>query len=202
MARYDMALLGSELGLMERFFLTRENGEQAYPLLEARLHKISEGQPLVLAFPPGQLMDSSFADETVVRLGEEINAAKFGERCILLEGLTADSTNNINAAISLRRLRLAFLAVEPTVAWQLIGRLEPSLQETLEIVAKRSRLTAPELADLKKLAINSASNRLKRLYDQHLIRRKHEISEKGLQYIYYFWQWTEDQTDQGKEVER
>ena len=201
MACYDMSLLGSELGLTERFFLTRENGEQAYPLLEARLHEVSEGQPLVLVFPLGQLMDSSFADETVVRLGEEITAGKFGERCILLEDLTADSIDNISAAISLRRLKLAFLAVGPSGAWQLIGQLEPSLQETLEIVAKRSRLTAPKLADLKKLAINSASNRLKRLYDQRLVRREHEISEKGLQYIYYFWRWTEDQNDRGEEVE-
>jgi hypothetical protein len=196
MERYDMALLSSELGFEERFFLTRENGEQAYPLLEAYLREISEGQPMILVFPPNQVMDSSFADETVIRLGEEIIAGEFGERCIILEGLTDDSITNTNAAISLGRLKLALLAVEHNGAWQCIGQLEPSLRETLDIVAKRGRLTAPELSNLKKLAVNSASNRLKRLYDQRLIRREHEVSEKGLQYIYYFWQWTEDQTDQ------
>jgi hypothetical protein len=191
MESYDMSLLGSELGLMERYFLTRDKGEQAYLLLAARLQEVPEGQPLVLVFPPDQLMDSSFADESVVRLGEGVIASEFGERCVLLEGLTDDSIANINATISLRGLKLAFLAVEHTGAWQLIGQLEPSLKETLEIVASRSRLTAPELADLKGLAINSASNRLKRLYDQRLLRREHEISDKGLQYIYYFWQWIE-----------
>jgi DNA-binding transcriptional ArsR family regulator len=201
MTRYDMALLTSKLGLRERFFLTRENGEQAYPLLKARLREVDEGQPLVLVFPPAQLMDSSFADETILRLGEAITAGEYEERCILLENLTTDSMDNIGAAISLRGLKLAFLAVEHSGAWQLVGRLEPSLQETLELVDERGHLTASELAELKELAINSASNRLRRLYDQRLVRRKHEISETGLQYIYYFWEWTEDQIDQGEGVE-
>jgi predicted transcriptional regulator len=39
------------------------------------------------------------------------------------------------------------------------------------------------------LAINTASNRLKRLYDRRLVRREYEVSAKGLQYYYYFWQW-------------
>ena len=71
-----------------------------------------------------------------------------------------------------------------------IGHLEPSLQETLDIVHAHGKLTAPQLADMVGLAINSASNRLKRLYDQRLVRREYEISERGLQYIYHFWQWT------------
>lgn len=199
MKRYDMALLTSKLGLRKRLFLTRENGEQSYTLLKTHLREVAEGQPLVLVFPLGQLIDSSFADETILRLGEEINAGRYGERCILLEKLTSDSTDNINAAISLRGLKLAFLAVERSGVWRLVGRLEPSLQETLKLVDERGHLTASELAELKELAINSASNRLRRLYDQGLVRRRHEISETGLQYIYYFWEWTEDQTDQGEE---
>ena len=71
------------------------------------------------------------------------------------------------------------------------GETRETLAETLDLVAKRERLTAPELADYKELAVNSASNRLKRLYDQRLIRREYEISDKGLQYIYRFWEWTE-----------
>jgi predicted transcriptional regulator len=193
MERYDMATLGSELGLSKRLFLTREKGEQAYQLLKERLQEVSEGQGLVLVFPSEQLVDASFADESIIRLGEEIVGDKFGERCILLEGLTEDSIKNIDAVIGLRRLKLAFLAVEPSNAWQCIGQLEPSLKEVLKLMARHHRLTAPGLADLLELAINTASNRLKRLYDRRLIRREYEISEKGLQYIYYFWQWTEDQ---------
>jgi hypothetical protein len=194
MVRYSMALLASKLGFSERLFLTRERGEEVYHLLKTYLRDVPEEQPMVLVFLPGQLMDSSFADEAIIRLGEQVIGGEFGQRTILLEGLTNDSITNINAAISLRHLKLAFLVVEPTGEWRCIGQLEPSLKETLEIVYERGRLTAPELVDLKKLAINSASNRLKRLYDQRLLRRECEVSEKGLQYIYHFWKWNnEDQ---------
>jgi len=189
MNHYDMARLSSELGLPERFFVTREQGERAYHSLKAHLQTIPEGQGLVLAFPPAQLIDASFADETIIRLGEEIVAGEFGERCLLLAGLTADSIKNINIIIGFRRLKLAFLLVEPNGEWQYIGQLEPSLAETLELVAHHGRLTAPELSELLNLAVNTASNRLKRLYDRCLVRREYEISQKGLQYIYYFWQW-------------
>lgn len=195
MRPYEMALLCSELDLPQWFFLTREKGEQAYRLLRAGLQEVSQGQPMVIAFPSDQLVDASFADESIVRLGEEIVDGQLGERCILLQGLTDDSIKNIEAVISLRRLKLAFLTVEPTGAWQCIGQLEPSLRQTLEIIASRGHLTAPDLAKLTNLAINSASNRLKRLYDQRLVRREYEVSEKGLQYIYYFWHWTEHRSD-------
>ena len=148
MKRYDMASLSSELSFREHLFLTREIGEQVYHLLEARLQQVSEGQPMILAFPQGHRIDASFADESIVRLGEKIVGGEFGNRCILLEGLTDDSITNINAVISLRRLKLAFLAVDLDGNWQCIGQLEPSLRETLEIVAQRRRLTAPELAGL------------------------------------------------------
>jgi hypothetical protein len=190
MKLFEMASLCSELGLRDSLFLTREKGEQAYRFLEPCLRETSQGQPMLLVFPPDQLVDASFADESIIRLGEEIIKERLGERCILLQGLTDDSVKNIEAVISLRNLRLAFLAVDSSGAWKCIGHLEPSLRETLAIVANRGRLTAPELAKLTDLAINSASNRLKRLYDQRLVRREYEVSEKGLQYIYHFWQWT------------
>jgi hypothetical protein len=189
MERQDMALIGLDLGLSERLFLTRHNGEQTYQVLEACLQKVNEGQGLILAFPANQLIDASFADETLIRLGEGIAAGNFGERCILLEGLTEDSITNINSIIKFRQLKLAFLVIEPNGKWQCIGQLESSLRETLELVSQRGSLTAPELSALLGLAINSASNRLKRLHDQHLVWRDYEVTSKGLQYTYHFWQW-------------
>ena len=192
MTVYNMVRLASDLGFSdEKLYITRERGEQAYPLLATMLRVIPEGNPLVLVFPSGQLIDGSFADESIIRLGEQIVRDEFGERCILLQGLSTDSVVNIEAMVSYGPAKLAFLMVEPTGAWRCIGQIEPSLAETLELVAARESLTAPELAKLTGLAINSASNRLKRLYDQKLVRRQHDISEKGLQYIYRFWTWTD-----------
>ncbi|RAM50018.1 MAG: hypothetical protein C6Y22_19710 [Hapalosiphonaceae cyanobacterium JJU2] len=189
MERQDMATLGRDLGISERLFLTRQHGEQAYQVLKARLQALNEGQALILLFPPDQLIDASFADETIVRLGEKIASGDFGERSILLENLTEDSIINLNSIIKFRQLKLAFLVIESDGTWQCIGQLEPSLQETLELLSHRNRLTAPELGDILQLAVNTASNRLKRLYNLHLVRREYEITNQGLQYIYHFWQW-------------
>jgi DNA-binding transcriptional ArsR family regulator len=164
----------------------RSKGEKAYPILEAQLRCIPENEALVLCFPDEQLMDVSFADETIIRLGEEIAANKFDQRRLLLKGLTPDTLINIDRAIRGQKLRLAFIHITPSGQWEIIGHLEPSLQEVLELLAKRERLTAPELAQVLDLAHNTANNRLKRLFDQGLIQREYEVSEKGLLYYYHF----------------
>ena len=190
MNRFDMTGLSESLGLQERLYLTREIGERAYSILKQHLQDLPNGAGVVLIFPEGQLVDASFADETIIRLGEELMDGQLGDRAFLLQGLTDDSIKNIEAVIGLRRLKLGFLAVEATGEWRCIGQLDPSLREVLDLLANLDQLTAPQLADLMKLAVNTASNRLKRLYDRRLVQREYEVSAKGLQYFYYFWQWT------------
>lgn len=192
MQTYDMARLGAEIKLPEQLFLTREKGEQAYRLLKNRLEQVSEDQGLLLIFPEGQLVDASFANETIIRLGEELLNSQLENIALVLHGLTEDSIKNIEAMIGFRRLKLAFLAVESTAAWKCIGQLDPALKEVLCLLAKHDHLTAPQLAELLNLALNTASTRLKRLYDRRLIWREHESLNKGLQYHYHFWQWTEE----------
>lgn len=187
--RYEMTRLARRIGIKQKYFLTRDMGERAYELMREELQTTPDGQPLVLVFPPEQLVDSSFADESAIRLGEEIQKGEHGERCLLLEGLTEDSIKNFNAVISLRGIKLPLLAVEQTGEWQVLGDLEDSLVETLNLVHQHGCLTASELMAQLDLAVNTASTRLKRLHNLHLVRRESEISEKGLQYLYYFWEW-------------
>jgi len=184
-----MARLARQLGIEGGNFLTRDMGEKAYELINEQLQATPEGQPLVLVFPQAQLVDSSFADESAVRLGEEILKGEYGERCVLLEGLTRDSITNFRGVLSLREIKLPLLAVEATGEWQILGNLEENLVETLKLVHRKQGLTASELVSQLGLAVNTASTRLKRLHNLHLVRRESEVSERGLQYLYYFWQW-------------
>lgn len=192
MNKFDMAQLAAELELPPHFFVTRDRGELAFERLTATLQAVPEEGSLILQFPPSQVMDVSFVDETIIRLGQEIVAGKHGNRRLLLQGLTQDSKDNIDAAIRLQRLKIAFLAISSDKTWEIVGHLEDSLREVLDMLAQRPSLTAPELAEEKELALNSANNRLKRLFDLHLIRREYEVSEKGLIYYYHFWYWEEE----------
>jgi hypothetical protein len=184
-----MTTLARQIGVRGQNYITRDKGEAAYELLRRQLLATPEGQPLVLVFPPAQLVDSSFADESVVRLGEEVKRGEHGERCVLLEGLTADSVKNFEGVLRLRGIKLPMLAVEATGGWRVLGGLEDSLIETLTLLHERGRLTASDLVSQLGLMVNTASTRLKRLHNLRLVRREYEVSEKGLQYLYYFWQW-------------
>ena len=191
--RYDMTVLARQIGIKGQNYLTRDKGEKAYEILKDQLQATPEGEALVLIFPPAQLVESSFADECAVRLGEQILKDMYGERCILLEGLTDDSIKNFKAVLRLRGIKLPFLAVEAMGEWQVLGNLEDSLLETLRLVHQSRQLTAADMVSELGLAVNTASTRLKRLHNLHLVRREYEVSEKGLQYIYYSWQWDERQ---------
>lgn len=187
---FDMKQLGTELGLTERLFVTRENGERVYPYLAQAFKNISDKQVLILVFPENQLIDASFADECIVQIGRQLLNGEFGHRGFLLQGLTANSVKNISSVIAFHGLQLGFLAVEPTDEWQCVGQIGESLLEVLNIIGQRRQITAPELAEVLKIEVNTVNNRLKRLHNCRLIWREHEVSEKGLQYIYHFWDWT------------
>jgi hypothetical protein len=185
-----MVQVDAALGLTEQFFVTRERGEHAYQVFLQHMREISDGYALLLRFPANQLLDSSFADETIVRLGEALMEGTFGERGLLIAGLTDDSLHNLEATIRYRGAKLALIAITDTGGWRLIGKLEPSLRETLELIVQQGTMTAPELARHLNLAINTASTRLKRLHALHLVWREYAVSQKGLEYTYHFWQWT------------
>lgn len=187
MHEINLINLCQELQIPTKYLITRQLGDQVYQHLHEQLNELPRGQAVKLTFPPGQLIDTSFADEALLRLEQEYLDEQLGDGTLILQGLTDDSIHNINAAIHLQHLKMAFLVTTSEGNWNIIGQLEQSLSETLKLIANHGRLTAPELAQILNLAINSASNRLKRLYDLRLVRREFEITENGLQYIYYFW---------------
>lgn len=201
--RYDLAEVTNALGLPAGLFITRDRGKEAYPLLRQELISLPGGEALVLVFPPDQLIDVSFADETILRLGKEILSGIFGEKAILLEGLSANSLDNIRAAIDLgnsqtrepdrRAKNLALLAFAARGSgWQVVGNLADNLLDTLNLVARRKGLDARQLMSDRSLNLSAASTRLMRLYNLHLVRRKGETTERGLLYLYYFWDYIGD----------
>ncbi len=183
--------LAQQAEIDEHYLLDRENGERMLPVLREHLNNISLGEPLILCFAPQTRTDASFADAAFVSLALEVVEGKFGDRAVLLKDLSPNLIFNIEGAIEKRDLKLAMLAVFSDGTWSCIGHLEQNLRDTLNEVAEHDGLGASDLVTLFDLAINTASNRLKKLHDQHLVRRQAQSTEKGLQFTYYFWKWTE-----------
>jgi len=174
-------------------FIGQGPGAHAYSALKAALLKVEEGYPLTVEFPEYNLMDVTFADASLGRLGQEIVAGEMGDRCMVLDGLWPDSLVNLEAMIALRRPKLAFLAADTATWYRVVGNVPDYLQQSLGLVAERGHMTAEQLAKLKRIELNAASNHLKRLYDLRLIRREGEArkggARKGAIHTYYFWQW-------------
>jgi len=194
----NIGTICSEVGIgNSALLITREKGQKVYIELVKRIQASDPANcPIKIIFPENQLMDVSFADEVVIRLQEGLNKGEFGEgQGIILYGLGDDSIENLTAAVKLQKLKIAFMVIKQTGKWDCIGQIEQNLRKTLDLLFKQGRLTAPDLARHLGLAVNTASTRLKRLYDMHLIRRDFEITENGLQYIYMFWPIEESKHD-------
>lgn len=165
--------------------VTRELGLQAYDVLRRALIEIHEGEILTLRFEGVRVMDSSFAGASVLRLVQELVDGEFGDRYIILMGATPSTEENVHLTIVGHGLKLGLQAADGEEEPRLLGQIEPNLQETLVLVNKRRVLTARELADMKgDMAINTASNRLKKLFDLRLIRRVEEVTMTGRQHVY------------------
>jgi hypothetical protein len=167
-------------------------GNGAYEIITNRLLEIPDGHPLVVFFPERRPVDAAFFSNSLVKIGSEFSAGRFGERGVLLHSLEPDPIFNLEAAIAASETNIALLLIGPRDEWKIIGRLAPNLCETLELVAQKKSLTASDLMKKHTLAANAASNRLKRLYDLRLLRREEVITDGNKSYTYHFWQWWKD----------
>jgi DNA-binding transcriptional ArsR family regulator len=165
--------------------VTRHLGSQAYDILRKSLNAINQGETLVLNFEGVRVMDSSFAGASVLKLLSELVDGVFGNKYIIIAKATPSTEENLHLTIVGHGLKLALQAVGGQDGYRFLGQLEPNLRETLQLLNQRDTLTARDLADLKgDMAINTASNRLKKLYDLRLARRVEEITATGRQHVY------------------
>lgn len=153
--------------------------------------KVNE-ELLILDFDKIEACDVSCADEIVLELVRYLIKEK-KYRSVVVKNVTDNVLENLRAAqiykedklskIQNSKVLIPFLKEDKNDI-SIIGTLESNLQECYEILKQRNTLTARELADIKKIAINSSSNRLKKLYDLGLIKREIIMDELGKYYKY------------------
>jgi predicted transcriptional regulator len=183
MKRFELTGLFALLGIPGPDLLLRSYGQRAFPTLEHALKEIPSGQTLVLDFVGVSVMDTSFADETVLELALGLSQGKYGDRWMVLEEPSPATIDNLEGTIARRKAKVALL-IRKQGQVQLIGHVEPNLIEAWQLVCERTELTARELADQLGLEINTASMRLRKLYDARLLARCEEITFEGRQHIY------------------
>ena len=178
-----MTSLFAKLQIPGPNLLLRNYGQSAFPILEQALEEVPPGQILALIFAGISVMDTSFAEETVIELASRLIQESYGDRLVLLDQPTPATIDNIEGGIARLKAKLALL-IREGAKMRVIGHIEPNLIETWHLVSERGELTARMLADALELEINTASTRLHKLYKARLLLRREEITSEGRQHIY------------------
>lgn len=180
---YAMSDLLSYLQVEGHDLLLRDYGRRAFSVLEERLMAVSPGGTLALDLRGIRVMDTSFADETIVELAVSLLANKYGDRFLILQEPSAATIENIEGTILRRKVKVA-LPVMTGSGTELIGMVEPNLADAWGLTQQARTLTARQLADQLGLEINTASMRLHKLYRLRLLAREEEVTGAGRQHIY------------------
>ena len=163
--------------------VTRETGAVIRERLERELVADTDPTVAFLDFSGVGVVDYSCADEVIAKLISRLLSGEYGDKFIVLKGLSSNQMENIEVA--LERKKLAILSVQEAGGWQVIGFLNNYLRKTLVSVMEKGGITLRELAEEGGIGLNTGGTRLLNLYKKRLIWRSEEVSkEGGRQFVY------------------
>lgn len=187
------------LGQFGKLLAMRPQGRSVQESLDAQLRQLAPGGVLVLDFDNVEMMDYSFADEALGTLYSRLAAKEYPDRYLVLvtdeSEITQALLENVEVALNQREVaalvvpREAFSATagkKKEVKWRIIGRLPEHLVDTLTTVIERGEVTVRDLVQALGLdSVTACNNRIARLHQLRLVRRKAAIvPEGGRQYSY------------------
>lgn len=129
----------------------------------------------------------SFVDEFILgwqRLIREMDNTMF-----ILTNITEDVQYTILSALNLRnKMDKGSLVLVARIGgkYQILGeKMERNVLDVFDLMANGTRITARTVAERFSIELNSAGNRLKKLYDSHATMRIEQSTENGGKFEYY-----------------
>ena len=182
-AVYDFRDVMDEQSNGSSNLVTRETGRVVRESIESRLEREPEGTVIALDFSHVGIVDFSCADEIISKLIARLQGQEYGDKYVVLQGLTPTQEENI--AVALERKKLAVLVSRGNGEWELLGTLNPYLDEALQFVMARQEITARLMADETRVEISLASTKLLNLFKARLVQRTSvRLPDGGRQYVY------------------
>lgn len=129
----------------------------------------------------------SFVDEFI--LGWQRLIRQTDNTILILANISEDVEYTIVSALNLRNKidkdNLILVAKEGN-KYNILGeKMERNTLDVFELMSEGVHVTARMVADFFSIELNSAGNRLKKLYDAHATMRLEQNSENGGKYEYY-----------------
>ena len=192
------AVKSLSLGQFGKMLAMRPQGRRVQESLDAQLRSLPPGGVLILDFDNVEMMDYSFADEALGTLYSRLAAKEYPDRYLVLLTDESEITQALleNVEVALNQREVAALVVpreafskardDKKVDWRIIGQLPDHLIETLSAVIDKEEVTVRDLVDALGLdSVTACNNRIARLHQLRLVRRKASIvPEGGRQYCY------------------
>lgn len=199
-------VLRKSLGEFGPYLAMRPLGRQVQDALDEALRALPAGGVLAVDFEGVQMMDFSFADEALGTIYSRMGTKEYPERYMvllveddpvsqaLLENIEVALAQRESAAITLatadlpaltEAIALVLSGKEPLAghrprAWKVIGKLPEHLIETLGAVMECGSATVREVVEMLGLdSVTACNNRIARLHQLRLVRRKAAIVPEG-----------------------
>ncbi len=174
-----------KLACRDGMLVGRETGRDIFQECLEFLATQEQGNLVTLDFSGIKFMDFSSADELLGRLASRIIGRELPGLCLLLTHCRPEICENIDAMLKLKNQ--AMLCRDDSGRAKLLGRLHPQLEQTLRFAVEKGNITARDLANAQKIAINASSNRLTKLANLGLVKRSEEpaAGKGGKQYRYF-----------------
>ncbi len=175
-------LLKEELKNGSSYLVTRQSGKVIRDRIERDIAGEKNGAVIALDFSKIGIIDYSCADEIVAKLISRLLSGEYGDKYIILTGLNENQKENVEVA--LERKDMALMAEMNDGEKILLGNLNNYLQETLNLILGRGKITAGDLSDILRLPANTSGTRLLNLYKKKLVRRISEKRDEGRLWVY------------------
>jgi hypothetical protein len=167
-----------------KLMVTRRTGRAVRDSLEGALEELPKGGILYVDTRGVELMDYSFADESLGILVSRSASGEYGDRHLVLVEEDRDLLENVEASLrqrSLAMIRVDEIGAEPGI----VGKVPDHLVETLQAIYDAGSITNAALAARLDLNHTACNNRATRLAKLGLIHRRIETAAPGgRQYTY------------------
>lgn len=201
------AMKTQSLGQFGPYLAMRPLGRQVQDALDAALRALPPGGVLALDFDGVEMMDYSFADEALGTIYSRMGGKEYPDRYMVLlvkdDAVSQSLLENVEVALMQRDAAAIAVPAEELdslvkaleaeresakagpksgeeVAWRVIGKLPDHLIETLGAVMNQGQSTVRDIVDTLHLdSVTACNNRIARLHQLRLVRRKAAIVPEG-----------------------
>lgn len=185
--KLDVASLSNQVGLNDGVLVLRPMAKKMLEISKLEVGNLISDDILICDLQKIFDCSSSFVDEFVLAWQRVISELK--NTMLILINMNEDVQYTVEAALNQRNRisneSLSLVAYTEDRFTVLGNKLEKNTLQVFELVADGAHITAREVAERFDLELNSAGNRLKKLYDAHVVMRAEQSADAGGKFEYF-----------------